>query len=79
MATKTKVNDMSEEEEKNVTQWFLEARSDRSLSKRRYSILLIPDLTNSKGIALVKLNIFYAVALLLSLFLFILLQVRQKG
>ena len=34
MATKTKVNDMSEEEEKNVTQWFLEARSDRSLSKR---------------------------------------------
>lgn len=25
---------MSEEEEKNVTQWFLEARSDRSLSKR---------------------------------------------
>ena len=34
MATKTKVNNMSEEEEKNVTQWYLEARSDRSLSRR---------------------------------------------
>jgi hypothetical protein len=34
MATKTKVNNMSEEDEKKVTQWFLEARSDRSLSKR---------------------------------------------
>lgn len=34
MATKTKVNNMSEEEEKNVTQWFQEARSDKSLSKR---------------------------------------------
>ena len=34
MATKTKVNNMNEEDEKKVTQWFLEARSDRSLSKR---------------------------------------------
>ena len=34
MATKTKVNNMSKEEEKKVTQWFLEARSDKSLSKR---------------------------------------------
>ena len=34
MAAKTKVNNMSDEEEKKVTQWFLEARSDRSLSKR---------------------------------------------
>ena len=34
MATKTKLNNMSEEEEKNVTQWFQEARSDKSLSKR---------------------------------------------
>ena len=34
MATKTKVNNMSEEDEKKVTEWFQEARSDRSLSKR---------------------------------------------
>jgi len=34
MATKTKVNNMSEEEKKKVTEWFQEARSDRSLSRR---------------------------------------------
>ena len=34
MTTKTKVNNMSEEDEKKVTEWFQEARSDRSLSKR---------------------------------------------
>ena len=34
MATKTKVNNMSEEEKKKVTEWFQEVRSDRSLSRR---------------------------------------------
>ena len=34
MATKTKVNNMSEEQKKKVTEWFQEARSDRSLSRR---------------------------------------------
>ena len=34
MEKKVKAGKMSEEEEKKVTQWFLEARSDRSLSKR---------------------------------------------
>lgn len=33
MEKKVKAGKMSEEEEKKVTQWFLEARSDRSLSK----------------------------------------------
>ena len=52
MATKTKVNDMSEEEEKNVTQWFLEARSDRSLSKssmeERYPLVYAMTDSNQK-------------------------------
>ena len=34
MEKKVKAGKMSKEEEKKVTQWFLEARSDRSLSKR---------------------------------------------
>ena len=34
MATKTKANNMSEEEKKKVTEWFQEARNDRSLSRR---------------------------------------------
>jgi len=34
MEKKVKAGKMSEEEEKKVTQWFQEARSDRSLSKR---------------------------------------------
>ena len=34
MATKTKLNNMSEEQKKKVTEWFQEARSDRSLSRR---------------------------------------------
>ena len=52
MATKTKVNNMSEEDEKKVTQWFLEARSDRSLSKssmeERYPLVYAMTDSNQK-------------------------------
>ena len=52
MATKTKVNNMSEEEKKKVTKWFQEARSDKSLSRRsmeeRYPLVYAMTDSNQK-------------------------------
>jgi len=52
MEKKVKAGKMSEEEEKKVTQWFQEARSDRSLSKRsmeeRYPLLYAMNDSNQK-------------------------------
>ena len=52
MEKKVKAGKMSEEEEKKVTQWFLEARSDRSLSKRsmeeRYPLVYAMTDSNQK-------------------------------
>ena len=52
MEKKVKAGKMSEEEEKKVTQWFLEARSDRSLSKRsmeeRYPLVYAMTGSNQK-------------------------------
>lgn len=52
MATKTKVNNMSEEEKKKVTEWFQEARSDKSLSRRsmeeRYPLVYAMTDSNQK-------------------------------
>ena len=52
MEKKVKAGKMSEEEEKKVTQWFLEARSDRSLSKssmeERYPLVYAMTDSNQK-------------------------------
>ena len=52
MEMKVKAGNMSEEEEKKVTQWFLEARSDRSLSKssmeERYPLVYAMTDSNQK-------------------------------
>ncbi len=52
MEKKVKAGKMSEEEEKKVTQWFLEARSDRSLSKssmeKRYPLVYAMTDSNQK-------------------------------
>ena len=52
MEKKIKAGKMSEEEEKKVTQWFLEARSDRSLSKssmeERYPLVYAMTDSNQK-------------------------------
>ncbi len=52
MEKKVKGGKMSEEEEKKVTQWFLEARSDRSLSKssmeERYPLVYAMTDSNQK-------------------------------
>lgn len=52
MEKKVKAGKMSEEEEKKVTQWFLEARSDRSLSKssmeERYPLVYAKTDSNQK-------------------------------
>lgn len=52
MEKKVKAGKLSEEEEKKVTQWFLEARSDRSLSKssmeERYPLVYAMTDSNQK-------------------------------